>query len=393
MLIPKQVFKVSKLAARETSRCAIHGVHVKRLPDGKCVAVALDGRRLIKATWDDECLRPEFPCVGLGSVDPVADFSAIVSTKQWNEAEKAIPRRGKPILLNCLLDETTANGRIQMGSTDLENPRTLGGDSLEGNFPKYQDVIPDYIVGDNAVEIGVNPLFLAEICKVVGEVATSEDSKGIRLVVPTNPNNPLVVEGRNGEGIEATAVLMPVSLGKPEKLANGRERLSKVRAATRLHWACELFVRAFNEKPEAFQTDEMRVAYSSALGVLEDTGFKLEDVDLDELAGSLESEGSAQDAPTESGVVTTHPSEENAVGDAETVQASDPEPSPEPENVPKDARVAVKRLRDNPDKWAPISGARCRSCGASAHRAKFSPKDKWLVVNGAAFCPACEDQA
>ncbi len=389
MLIPKRVFKVSKLASRDATRYAINGVLVRRTENGRCAAVTTDGRRLIKATWGDACLRAEFPSVGLGSVEPVEDFEAIVSTKQWDEAEKTIPRNGnKPILFHCLLDETTANGKIQMGTTDLDTRRRLGGDSIEGTFPKYEDVIPKYTVGDDAVEIGVNPSFMAEICKVVEAVATDVESKGVRLVVPTDPGKPIVVDGRTVEGVEATAVLMPVSLGEREKHSDGRPVESKVEAATRLYQACELFVRAFNENPGALQTMEMRWAYSYALEALENTGFKL-DADLDEVAASLESEEPAQDAPTESGAVPTPLCEEHAVGDAETPQSTDSDPQGESEDTPTVVRVTVKRLRDNPDKHAPVSGARCRSCGASAHRAKFSPKDQWLVVEGAAFCMAC----
>lgn len=205
MLIPKRVFKISALAARDTSRHPINGVFVAREAGGKCLAVATDGRRLIRVRWNDKHLRPKFPAVGLGSVESVKDFSAIVATKQWDDAGKAIPKRAnKPILEHCLLDETGINGKVTMGS--------LNGDTVEGKFPGYKNVIPNYTIGKDAVEIDVNPKLMAEILKVVETVATDDKSRSIRLVVPTDPSRPIVIKGHTADGIEATAILMPITL-------------------------------------------------------------------------------------------------------------------------------------------------------------------------------------
>ncbi len=227
MLIPKQVFKVSKLAAREPTRWyAIHGIRVKRRADGKCIAVATDGRRLIEVTWDDEHLRPEFaaeqrrakrPCTSLGSVEPVKGFETIVSQSQWDEARKAIPNvRDKPILKHCLLDETSVEGKVQMEITTLGGKRPIEGDSIEGDFP-YEDLIPKYTVGKDAVEISVNPKLLAEVLNAIKAVTKNEESEVVRLIVPANPTRPMVIEGRTPEGIKARAVLMPTSLETGEK--------------------------------------------------------------------------------------------------------------------------------------------------------------------------------
>ncbi len=215
MLIPRQVFAVSKLAARESTRYAINGVNVERV-DGQCVATTTDGRRLISVTWSDEDVRADFP-PDCGDVTPVDDFQTIVSRSQWDEAAKLIPKpaaRLKPVLANCLLDENSANGTVTMSATDLGHAtgrRRVSDLSAEEHFPKYQDVIPAYDIGHNAVAIGVNPRLLAETLCAVEATATDEEHKGVRLIVPTDPRCPMVIDSE-ANGVEATAVLMPVRL-------------------------------------------------------------------------------------------------------------------------------------------------------------------------------------
>lgn len=48
-------------------------------------------------------------------------------------------------------------------------------------------------------------------------------------------------------------------------------------------------------------------------------------------------------------------------------------------------------IASDPDRWAPVSGLRCRSCGKSARRA--DPDELWLIQHSAAFCPACTKDA
>ncbi len=205
MLIPRQVFNVSKLAARESTRYAINGVNVERV-DGQCVATTTDGRRLISVKWSDEDIRAEFP-PDVGDVAPLDDFQTIVSRSQWDEAGKLIPKRTlKPVLGNCLLDENSANGEVTLAATDLDRTRSVKGASVEGNFPKYRDIIPDYDIGRNAVAIGVNPRFLAEVARAVEDTAT--DDSPVRLTIPVDPGRPMVIDAQVN-GVEATAVLMP----------------------------------------------------------------------------------------------------------------------------------------------------------------------------------------
>ena len=53
MLIPKRIFAISKAAAKDQERYAMNGVCLQRTPDGRPLAVATDGHRLVVATWPE----------------------------------------------------------------------------------------------------------------------------------------------------------------------------------------------------------------------------------------------------------------------------------------------------------------------------------------------------
>jgi len=281
MLIPKRVFAVSKIAASscEGTRYTIHGVLAERLTDGKCAVAATDGRKLIQVTWNDEHLQPEFPAIGVGSVEAVKGFSQIISTSQWNEAEKTIPEsRYKRILEHCLVDETSPNDRVYMSTTNLESQKHTNGSSIEGRFPNYKEVIPEYTVGENAVELGMDPVLLANLLRVLARVATDENSKGVRLVIPTDPRKPMLAEAEL-DGVQAKAVIMPLNLApKLKRMSDGSiGHKGATQVAKALFTACETFVKAFNVEDKAERSMKLREAYSLALDALSATGWKLDD--------------------------------------------------------------------------------------------------------------------
>ena len=213
MLIPRAIFKISDCAAKESTRYAINGVNVEREADGKCRATTTDGRRLLTVSWDDSETREKFPECGAATT-PLDRFTAIVSTDQWKQARKALPRAKvslKPVLNHCLLDETTANGTTDMICTDSETPTKCTERTIEGRFPAWREVVPEYTIGEDAVEIGVDPRLLAELLRAIEAAATDEDSKGVRMVIPMDPKRPIVINAESG-GREAVGVLMPCNL-------------------------------------------------------------------------------------------------------------------------------------------------------------------------------------
>lgn len=53
--------------------------------------------------------------------------------------------------------------------------------------------------------------------------------------------------------------------------------------------------------------------------------------------------------------------------------------------------ITCAELCAQPDKLAPVSGARCRSCGRNAFNRRAA--EAWLIALGAAYCPGCLDEA
>ena len=47
-------------------------------------------------------------------------------------------------------------------------------------------------------------------------------------------------------------------------------------------------------------------------------------------------------------------------------------------------------LAGNADVIAPVSGCRCRQCGANAKLRP--PEEQWTIYNGAAYCPECAEE-
>lgn len=199
MLIQKKLACISKIAAEDSTKHTINGVHVERLKNGSCVASVTDGRRLVQVKWEDD---------GKSSVKRVKGFSAIVPKQAWDISLKLA-------LNHALLSEAPATAKcdnVQITTLDVGLSHTTSAPAIKGKFPDVSQVIPSYEIGVDASEIGVNLRLLAELLKVVAEVL----GKPFRmsLIVPTDPKRPLIIKGDNGEGLEVTAVLMSRSFDK-----------------------------------------------------------------------------------------------------------------------------------------------------------------------------------
>jgi len=214
MLIPTQVCKnVGKVAAKETTRYAIDGVLLERRSD-HCLAAATDGRMLLRARWSDAD-HAEYPAVDGLNLEPQAGFKTLIPSAELADVAKMPPRRPtRRILGRIALDEHTCNGSATFKSTDLSSVQTREVKTVEGHFPMYEDVIPRYRIGFDAIEIGVSPELLIRLLTAMAGAATSDDNRGVRLVVPIRPSSPIFLESRNNE-VQATGVLMPVGLEKP----------------------------------------------------------------------------------------------------------------------------------------------------------------------------------
>jgi hypothetical protein len=57
--------------------------------------------------------------------------------------------------------------------------------------------------------------------------------------------------------------------------------------------------------------------------------------------------------------------------------------------TPSHRPIAAGVIAADPDNVAPVSGPRCRGCGANAGRAPAG--QGWTVTDGAAYCPGCRE--
>jgi hypothetical protein len=163
------------------------GVRLERDAEGP-VAVATDGRRLLVVRWPEDP-GEDYPA-GVGDTGHKPDFETIIPFKQWNEAAKLPPKRTpKPILSNVLVEEPSANGTVRMAATDLETVKEVRPRSLEGRYPRWRDVVPQYKaleirVFSHSQAVDLATWFSQELCIRTVQVASGHnDPYGcVRLV-------------------------------------------------------------------------------------------------------------------------------------------------------------------------------------------------------------------
>lgn len=207
MLIPKRIFAISKVAAKEQGRYATNGVCLQRTPDGRPLAIATDGRRLVAATWP-EGKPDELPEGVLQGQDTFGMDEAIIPTRPWDEAGKAIPKYTvRPGLDVAAVGIDGRTARI--GSTDLEVTKRNDTLLTEGKFPTWRKIVPNDLDGMRC--IAFNPQYLAECAQVLQAMVGSLETPLVTLAIPKDPRKPAVLVAESPEGGTAMAVLMPIN--------------------------------------------------------------------------------------------------------------------------------------------------------------------------------------
>ncbi len=211
MLVPAKAFVIGKAADTDNSRYALASVKLDR-KDGKCVAVATNGRMLAMAEWVEPDAT-EFPHeAGQG------DVSRLVPIKNWDDLGKQVAKnkRSKPILQNvaiCDTEDHSVNMTTVVIDSDLNQSVKQVG-CVEGRFPKYEDVIPDYTIlhpskahAGHAIEITLNADYLAEMTKMA--VSDEDGTRQIKLTIPLDSSGPVLAESQTPD-IKISCVLMPM---------------------------------------------------------------------------------------------------------------------------------------------------------------------------------------
>jgi hypothetical protein len=138
----RQNLNLYKLACKDESRFTLAGVYVT-----PTCTVETDGHQLVKVTN---------PQIDMGHVPLMAGMDVmannfkpfILPSSVAADAMKQIPKSKSldPILSNVFLGQKGTS--VQVGTTDLLNPRVITAQPVAGNFPDYERVIPDHLEGD-----------------------------------------------------------------------------------------------------------------------------------------------------------------------------------------------------------------------------------------------------
>ena len=205
MLLSKQALAVSAVASKDSFRIGITGIRVES--DGSTIAT--DGHRLVKFTPANVPESSDFPGVEGLNVAAAGELEPFTLPVDACKAiSRTLPRKATiPILAFAGVDveQTNANGHAVIVTTDLENPQVFRPQKIEGNFPRYENVIPE---GTPTVKIAFNPRYMAELCKLLATTAGKDNAVTLSLYADDKPMR-LDATGDDGSAI---AVLMPMHM-------------------------------------------------------------------------------------------------------------------------------------------------------------------------------------
>lgn len=223
-LLNRKNLEIVKLASNDETRAALNGL----LIDGN-TTVASNGHIAIEVKA--EALPSEdWPANSVKWSAEEKPF--IMDRKTVEKVLKNIPKKtSMPILQNV------ATGLIQVeeGSakkyvcqtTDLDRTENLEARTIEGIFPKYQQIIPPFESEALYQRVGISAGYLKEVCSILEKY---KDSKMITLYVRKDQdavkasegvkakeavqgaNFPIVLTAEDENKTKATAVIMPMRL-------------------------------------------------------------------------------------------------------------------------------------------------------------------------------------
>lgn len=195
MLIPKKVSAITVGAAKknQATRYALDGVLLERDEHGVARAVVTNGRMLIVSRFDEP------PSTGGVDYASIKGFSIIIDAKDLTDALKTVKKS------DCMdVSERSSEGPIEVGNT-----RATPLETVDGSFPPWRDLIPNYAAGESA-RIAVNARLLGDAARALRRLVDQDEHDGspvVTLEVPLDPNRPLVLSANHERH---KAVIMPV---------------------------------------------------------------------------------------------------------------------------------------------------------------------------------------
>lgn len=217
MFLTKKALECSRFALKDDPR--FHGMRVEA--DGSTVAT--DGHKLIRYTPKHGMKDEDAPPIeGISMADNAPELEPfILSTDACKALMKALPRKPSlPILGYAQVDTaaTNENGHAVIGVTDLENPQVFKPVKIEGNFPKYEAVIPK--PDTELCHVGLDVNYLIQI----GQTLKAQGFRCVRLSMqkpdpqegyaskPPGTEDMAVTFEAEDENGKAKVILMPMHL-------------------------------------------------------------------------------------------------------------------------------------------------------------------------------------
>ena len=160
-LYNKKQLEIVKYASKDLTRQVLTGLYV----DGNTTVVT-DGHKII-AVKSEPKPQEDWPANSIPWKKKDAS-PFIISKEQVEKALKNIPKNHcLPILKNVAIGKVDNNeGKKELAcqTTDLDNTDKVEGREIDGTFPDFKQVIPDYHNEENYQAIGISAKYLKEVC-------------------------------------------------------------------------------------------------------------------------------------------------------------------------------------------------------------------------------------
>lgn len=220
MLIPRKVLDgMGQLKHDRGCMATIdRAVEIKRQPDGTARLTATNGNWLVTTQWAEADAK-DYPGRGF-NLAQVKDFKALLPTGSLAGLAKLAPKRSTiPILQNVCLEEGSANGEIRCGGTDLDTTQEAKIRTEEGEYPRWELVLPQPVIRKDKSEVQpvtvcLDAAYVMELCKVLATIRNHGKQNAIRFTLYPEANGtvyrPVKITTKSDDGADVTAILMPM---------------------------------------------------------------------------------------------------------------------------------------------------------------------------------------
>ena len=179
MKVPKQILNaMTNIALAHGAVHAMGGIHFTR-QGGKCCAEVTDGRMLLRVQWQDGSKKKN-------------DFETTISADSVKRSQNGVDLS------------------VELCETDIAIVDNQAIETVNGNFRKLDDVIPNYDHEECHV-FKVDPIRLIKILKAAVSVVPLGDPQSVTIVCPLDDKKPIRFDLKGKyDGVSVVAVLMPI---------------------------------------------------------------------------------------------------------------------------------------------------------------------------------------